>query len=85
MCNEKKSGGIIHFKENTLFMASTLAHEMAHSFGLIHDDAKCGCKDAVCIMKVNIKSSQIPTLWSNCSINTFNKVLVNPFVTSCLK
>lgn len=88
MCSEKQSGGIIHFNENTSFMASTLAHEIGHTFGQKHDYDWCKCKDAVCIMKNAIDDTQIPTLWSDCSIRKFNEVLKitgDQSVTSCIK
>lgn len=52
-------------------VAATIAHEMAHNFGLDHDDrAKCKCEG--CIMSATVKNK---LLWSSCNIDQLARAL----------
>ncbi|XP_015237842.1 PREDICTED: zinc metalloproteinase-disintegrin-like 2d [Cyprinodon variegatus] len=60
--------------ENPLGLASTIAHEMGHNFGLSHDTAGCVCGPAYsrnnCLMteKLNSGGQAFPDFFSDCSI-----------------
>ena len=48
-------------------MATTVAHEMGHNFGMDHDKEDCECPDEKCIM-APASSTMKPTFWSSCSL-----------------
>ncbi|ESO09626.1 hypothetical protein HELRODRAFT_120989, partial [Helobdella robusta] len=56
-------------------VATTIAHELAHNLGLVHDDPVCGCPDNRCIMANISGGITNPTKWSVCSKNQFAEVL----------
>ena len=52
-------------------VATTVAHEMGHNFGLTHDLDSCDCEDDRCIMAPSSGGVKNPTKWSSCSLEDF--------------
>lgn len=54
-------------------VASTIAHEMGHNLGLLHDKSGCNCvspSGVGCIMTAS-SGANPPTNWSSCSVEMF--------------
>lgn len=49
-------------------VATTIAHELGHNFGMEHDHTDCECPDKTCIMGPS-SSFPTPTNWSSCSVD----------------
>ncbi|XP_077302724.1 zinc metalloproteinase-disintegrin-like MTP8 [Arctopsyche grandis] len=65
MCTYEFSGGIILDHSAVVgLVATTMVHELGHTFGMEHDTEYCDCPDKQCIMN---PISQIYTHWSSCS------------------
>ncbi|KAJ8709774.1 hypothetical protein PYW08_009778 [Mythimna loreyi] len=71
ICTFEFSGGVAtNHSEVIGLVATTIAHEMGHNFGLEHDtDELCECPDAKCIMSPS-STSVTPIHWSSCSLNS---------------
>ena len=63
--------------------ASTVAHELGHNFGMVHDDpAKCQCSRIECVMASHASFSNLPPPWSSCSREILENLNKNQL--SCL-
>ncbi|XP_071792939.1 disintegrin and metalloproteinase domain-containing protein 12-like isoform X2 [Asterias amurensis] len=72
MCSLDRSGGVNEdHGVNAADVASTMAHEMGHNMGFVHDTSDRGCKcdapaDTGCVMEPS-SGSLPPTIFSSCS------------------
>lgn len=68
ICTYQFSGGVAMDHSSVVgLVATTIAHEMGHNFGMEHDTDDCQCPDARCIMSPS-STSISPTHWSSCSL-----------------
>lgn len=67
ICDEYDSVGFVTYWDNSSYVSSIiLAHEIGHTLGMLHDDDRCLCPAASCIMTSLIKTD-LPRQWSSCS------------------
>lgn len=88
MCGRKSGGVVQDHTPSAAATAATMAHEMGHNFGMLHDENIEGCKcdspaeDQGCIMS-EIAKSKPSTEWSTCSLESYEKYLKRG-MDSCL-
>lgn len=84
ICTFEFSGGVAtYYSENVTVLATTIAHQIGHNFGIEHDTSDCECADERCIMSASV-TSVTPTRWSDCSIHQLNEALHHG-MSHCLK
>ncbi|CAL1600078.1 unnamed protein product [Knipowitschia caucasica] len=81
MCTENSGGVNQDHHRDPIGLASTIAHEMGHSFGLSHDGPGCVCGPSLstnCVMtdKLRTGSQSFPELFSSCSEGQLAEFLV---------
>ncbi|KAL7981404.1 hypothetical protein Chor_002300 [Crotalus horridus] len=77
MCDPRKSVGIVtdHSAIN-LWVAVTMAHELAHNLGISHDGNQCHCDANSCIMSEEL-SEELSFEFSDCSLNQYQTYLTD--------
>ncbi|KAL5021626.1 hypothetical protein ScPMuIL_000781 [Solemya velum] len=69
ICTHQYSGGVNSDIQNSVVhIATTVAHELGHNFGMEHDNySMCRCPDSKCIMSPTSGGYSHPSQWSSCS------------------
>ncbi|XP_068438928.1 disintegrin and metalloproteinase domain-containing protein 8-like isoform X2 [Clinocottus analis] len=81
MCTENSGGVNQDHHDNPIGLASTIAHEMGHNFGLSHDAAGCLCGPSTgsenCVMaeKLRTGNQAFPMFFSGCSVDELAEFL----------
>ncbi|GAA6214640.1 zinc metalloproteinase-disintegrin-like 2d [Lates japonicus] len=81
MCTENSGGVNQDHHHNPIGLASTIAHEMGHNFGLSHDAAGCMCGpsfssgDCVMAEKLRTGSQAFPEFFSSCSVEQLTEFM----------
>lgn len=68
ICTYEFSGGVSMWHSEVIgLVATTMAHELGHNFGMEHDTENCECPDERCLM-APASSTMKPSFWSSCSL-----------------
>ncbi|XP_068161489.1 zinc metalloproteinase-disintegrin-like 2d isoform X1 [Antennarius striatus] len=81
ICTENSGGVNQDHHDNPIGLASTIAHEMGHNFGMSHDDADCLCgpphSSGNCVMadKLSTGNQAFPEFFSGCSVEQLTEFM----------
>uniref|UniRef100_A0A8C5N2D9 ADAM metallopeptidase domain 28 n=1 Tax=Leptobrachium leishanense TaxID=445787 RepID=A0A8C5N2D9_9ANUR len=83
-CSSSHSTGVIQdHSDRSIAIGATLAHEMGHNLGMLHDETYCSCPHESCVMADTL-SYNTPSLFSVCS-HRFYQEFIMKHMPMCMK